>query len=276
LSKKWRTEKETWLYLIRDFTLKLATNAKIAFIPFKTLFEGIGAGFQNIVTIGQWFNDNWGKIWANSLDIVKAVFLDIWEFIKWFWGPDGMITGFFVTAGKAIWKAIKTGLKGGDVGQVFKDAFSSYIDKNVVAGFAKQGKNLEQALTKVGVSPMPELKAPKYNWKEQYNAILDEAHRQEQLELARYEKRLQKAKDRNASPKESTAESLGESLRESMKSLGSFSAADLNQQILGTIPPAVKTATNTNKMATNTSKTVDLLKSILEKIPIVKALAPES
>jgi hypothetical protein len=189
ISQTWEKEKETWIYLIREFVNNVVAGFKILALPFEFLFVNIAQGFINIVNTGQWFNNNWGKIWQNSFEIVKAVFLDIWEYIKWFWGPNGMISGFFVTAGKAIWDAIKTGLKGGDVGKVFEDAFAGYLNDNVIGGFAKQGRNIEKALVKAGITEGPKIKAADFSFTGRYGEIMDELNRQQQLEKARFEER---------------------------------------------------------------------------------------
>lgn len=272
ITKFIKKNSDEWAYVIKSFALGIKLAIKQTAAIFKPLFTGISAGFQNIVTIGQWFNDNWSKIWNNGFEIVKAVFLDIWEYIKWFWGPDGMITGFFVTAGKAIWEALKVGIKGGDVGKVFTEAFQGYIDKNVVAGFAKQGKNIEAAMAKAGISAFPTLKGADWDimgtWRKQYIEYEKDMQKLDLDYMKKKDARFQK----ESSPKlQQEAKKIQEV---SGKSFGSFSAADLNQKIAGTMSPAVKTATNTEKMATNTGKTVDLLKSILSKIPAVKARGP--
>lgn len=188
LSQTWDKEKETWIYLIRQFVNNLVALFEIVSLPFQYLWAHIKQGFENVITIGQWFYDNWSKIWNNSFEIVKAVFLDIWEYIKWFWGPDGMITGFFVTAGKAIWEAVKTGLKGGDVGKVFTDAFAGYVDKNVIGGFAKQGQNIEKAMAKAGVSQL-KLGFADFSFADEYGNIMDKLNRKQIEEQKRFEER---------------------------------------------------------------------------------------
>lgn len=208
LSQKWAKEKEVWIYLIRSFVNYLITAFEVATVPFKFIWAHIKQGFENIIQIGQWFYDNWGKIWENSWEIVKAVFLDIWEYIKWFWGPDGMITGFFVTAGKAIWDAIKTGLKGGDVGKVFQDAFAGYVDKNVVGGFAKQGQNLDKAMAKAGVSSL-NLKFSDFSLFGEFERIRDDFNRRQEEELDRFKKRSAAKENKRKSKEQEEVASFG-------------------------------------------------------------------
>lgn len=259
ISQTWAKEKGTWIFLIREFVNNFVALFKIVALPLEFLWTHIKQGFENIVNIGQWFYENWSKIWTNCFEIVKAVFLDIWEYIKWFWGPDGMITGFFVTAGKAIWNAIKVGLKGGDVGQVFKDAFSSYMDKNVIGGFAKQGKNIEAAMAKAGVSSL-KLEFADFSFSGRYGEIMDELNRQQQLEQAIFEKRTKGKQNKRTSGQEALSQEAKKIQEVSGKALGSFSAADLSQQLAGSMAPAQKTADNTGKA-------VDVLRQILARIP---------
>lgn len=196
ITKWWSKEGETWILLIRKFVNNLVAGVKIAALPFSFLWENMKQGFTNIINLGGWFNTNWGKIWGNSLEIIKAVFLDIWEYIKWFWGPNGIIAGFFVKAGEALWDAIKIGIKGGNAGQVFADAFSSYLNENIIRGFAKQGRNLEKALVKAGIKA-PEFKGVSFRFSEKYGEIMDELNRQQQREIMRFEERTKAKQDKN-------------------------------------------------------------------------------
>jgi hypothetical protein len=259
ITKWWSKEGEKWIFLIRKFVNDFVALGKIAALPFTFLWENIKIGFNNVINMGSWFNDNWSKIWTNGFDIVKAVFLDIWEYFKWFWGPDGIIPGFFKTAGGAIWDAIKVGIKGGDVGQVFKDAFSGYIDKNVIEGFAKQGKNIEAAMAKAGISSF-KWEVADFSFSDRYGEIMDELNRKQQLEKARFEKRTKGKQNERTSGQDALSQEAKKLQEVSGKSFGAFSAADLSQQLAGSMAPAQKTADNTGKA-------VDVLRQILARIP---------
>jgi hypothetical protein len=133
------------------------SSLKSAWAFFEPLAEMAKNAFENLANYGQWFYDNWGKVWGNAGEIVKAVFLDIWETIKWMWGPNGVINGFFITAGKAIGKAIKAGISGKNIAEAFTQEFSKYTDDTLIKGFGNIGKNTEIALAKAGVTKAPEL-----------------------------------------------------------------------------------------------------------------------
>ena len=206
-STAWKREKETWIFAIRTFVNGVVAAFKVVALPFD--FIGVMAkdAFSNVLSIGGWFYDNWGKLWRNALEVVKAVFLDVWEYIQWFWGPDGMVTGFFVTAGKAIWDAIKTGMKGGDVGKVFKDAFAGYLDKNVIGGFAKQGQNLDKAIGEAGISAI-DLKfgVKDFNFSTEFEKIMQEYERAQAYEEVRHGSRTAaKHNKRTAQTQEASA-----------------------------------------------------------------------
>lgn len=274
ISQSWAKEKETWIYLIREFVNNFVALVQIVSLPFQFLWAHIKQGFENVVTIGQWFYDNWSKIWSNSFEIVKAVFLDIWEYIKWFWGPDGMITGFFVTAGKSIWEAIKTGLKGGDVGKVFKDAFEGYLDQNVIGGFAKQGKNIEAAMKKAGVSDL-KLGFADFNFAEEYGNIMDELNRKQIAEQKRFEERTNaKQNKRGKDQNKETAAAFGPAiLGDLAKELSKFKAtaqSAIDAKSLEGLKLQSRRLTQapedwTKKTADGVAKIVDILKAFLPK-----------
>jgi hypothetical protein len=274
ISQTWAKEKETWIYLIREFVNNFVALFQIVSLPLQFLWAHIKQGFENVVTIGQWFYDNWEKMWNNSFDIAKAVFLDLWEFIKWLFGPDGIITGFFVTVGKAIWDAIKTGMKGGDVGKVFSDAFSGYLDKNVIGGFAKQGKNIEAAMKKAGVSDL-KLGFSDFSFAKEYGNIMDELNRKQIAEKKRFEERTKgKQNKRGKDQDKETAAAFGPAiLGDLAKELSKFkataqSAIDANS--LEGLKLQSRRLTQapedwTKKTADGVAKIVDILKANLPK-----------
>lgn len=194
----WKKEGQATMFAVRELFIDIFSFIELVGDTLKPLWAIFITGIQNIVTIGQWFYENWSKIWDNSGDIVLAVFKDLWEYIKWFWGPNGMILGFFDTVGKSIAKAIKAGFTGGDIIEAFAGEWQKYMDNNVVGGFAKQGRNMEQALARAGVSKMPKLKSVEFTVFDDYNKTLDKNARKHKNNLKRYEASLLAAQDRNA------------------------------------------------------------------------------
>lgn len=193
----WKKEGKETMFAVRELFIDFCTVIELVGDTLKPLWDIFITGIQNIVTIGQWFFENWSKIWDNSGDIVIAVFKDLWEYIKWFWGPNGMITGFFITVGKSIGKAIKAGFTGGDIIEAFAGEWQKYMDNNVVGGFAKQGRNMEQALARAGVSKMPKLKSVEFTLLDDYNKTLDKNARKHKDNLKRYEESIRKQSDKN-------------------------------------------------------------------------------
>lgn len=166
ITASWEREKNTWIYLIRDFGVDVTAVVKALALPFKWFFAEMTNGINNTITIGQAFYDNWGKIWTNGFEIVKAVFIDLFEYIKFGFGPDGVFVQLGYTASKAFAKAIKAGLTGGDIAKIFAGDFGAYWD-NAVKGFAKQGKNLDTVLAKAQIK-LPELKTTGFDLIREY------------------------------------------------------------------------------------------------------------
>lgn len=155
VSAAWKREKETWIYLMRDFMVDVKAFAKFMTLPLAGVWAEVSHCFKNIFTIGQWFFDNWGNLWRNSLNIVKAYFLDIFEYIKLGFGPDGIFVKFGVNIAESIVKVIRQGIiRGGDIKQILAETWGGFWDKTVIGGFAKQGANLDKAIATAGIKPL--------------------------------------------------------------------------------------------------------------------------
>ena len=153
-AKKWRDTKDEWIYSIRLMVIETETFVSLVIDITKPIWSSIIAGIKNIVTIGGWFYENWSKIWLNIGDIMKAVFLDWWEWQKYFIGT--VVLGGVAAIGKAIAAAIKAGLKGENIGKAVMEEFSKY-GSELVQGFGEQGKYTSEALKRAGTSPLPEM-----------------------------------------------------------------------------------------------------------------------
>lgn len=267
---------------LSELKIGFISSLKSAWAFFEPLAEMGKHAFTNIVNYGQWFYDNWGKVWGNAGEIVKAVFLDIWETIKWMWGPNGVINGFFITAGKAIGKAIKAGISGKNIAEAFTQEFSKYTDDTLIKGFGNIGKNTEIALGKAGVTKAPELVGglPDFSkvmgnfenvWKEdahQRDALLERIRNI--LDPKQYGQASKKSKTAAAAESKSGDTSMVEMLRSAFRfretaqnavMSGSMEAARLQSRMfgMGSVDP--------QKQAANSLKTIDTqMKEVLKKV----------
>lgn len=159
LSKNWRSVKDEWTFALRMVAIEVTTLGKLILAVIDPVWTSLVAAIKNIVNLGQWLFDNWSKIWINIGDIMKAVFFDWWEWLKYWWGT--VVFGAFKTLGKALAAALKAGLSGKDVADAFVAEFQNY-GKDLVDGFAQQGRHTDAALKRAGTSPLPEMQAG--NW----------------------------------------------------------------------------------------------------------------
>jgi hypothetical protein len=134
--------------------IEIETFASLVIDITRPIWSSIIAGIKNIVALGGWFYENWSKIWLNIGDIMKAVFLDWWEWQKYF--IKTVVLGGVAAIGKAIAAAIKAGLKGENIGKAVMEEFSKY-GSELVQGFGEQGKYTGEALRRAGTSPLPEM-----------------------------------------------------------------------------------------------------------------------
>lgn len=274
----WKKSGKEITYAVRTVLIDIGTVGELAADTFAPLFQSVAVGFENIITLGDWFYQNWSKMWDNAGNIAIGVFKDLWEYIKWFWGPDGMITGFFVTAGKSIWKALKAGLTGGNVAEVFAQEWNKYLDNNVIGGFAKQGNNTDKALAAAGVSKLPELKNVDWDIISRYNKTLDKNEKKQKAAWERYLKSLEPKRDNKI---EETQQAAAVAPEQQIKALTAF-YRDMNQYrattqgaiMSGSVEAMrlrsrqmVNTSTNNPAAATakNTQKQAELLMQIAEK-----------
>ena len=224
LSQTWDKEKETWIYLIRQFVNNLVALFEIVSLPFQYLWAHIKQGFENVVTIGQWFYDNWSKIWHTGFEVVKAYFVDIWEAIKKIFGPNGIVVNLFVTLGTSIGKAIKTGMKGGNVGKVFKDAFSEYFEKDIMGYYANFGKNMEAAMAKAGITKL-KLGFSDFSFAGEYGNIMDKLNRKQIEEQKRFEERTKAKQNKRGQ------EQAKEQAKETVAAFGPALLGDLAKEL---------------------------------------------
>lgn len=136
-------------YTIASVALKIAAFAEKINVVFEPVWTGIAAGIKNIVLMGQWFYDNWSRIWVNIGDIALA-------------GVKDMLNGFLVILktrimtfkelGSAIWDMI---MNPSEAGERWSQMLSKIHDKTVkeIAGL---GRNTAVSLAKAGISPLPE------------------------------------------------------------------------------------------------------------------------
>ncbi len=199
VNKYWKESGAEWIFAIKEFYTDFKTVFELAYAAtLKPFFGMLEVGFENIVTIGQWFYDNWSKIWQNAGDIGIAVFKDLWEYIQWLLGVNGPIIQFFATAGKAIWKAIKAGIKGDDIVKTFTDEFIKYADE-VAAGYSKTGNNTAAVLNRAGVSDMPQLKSFSYDWTREMDNVLKSNEQEHQRNMERLQKSRLAPQDKKGS-----------------------------------------------------------------------------
>lgn len=190
VNKYWKESGAEWIFVTKEFYTDFKMFFELAYVTgLKPFFVVFSTAFENIATISQWFYDNWAKMWQNAGDIGIAVLKDLWEYIQWLLGVNGPIIQFFATAGKAIWKAIKAGIKGDDIVKTFTDEFIKYADE-VAAGYKDTGNNTVAALNRAGVSDMPQLKSFTYDVMDE----IDQVHKGNELEHQRNMERLQKSR----------------------------------------------------------------------------------
>ena len=159
LSEKVRNLSETikanageWAATIQLFSFDVAEFAEKVGVWLEPLFTGISAGIQNIVAIGQWANDNFGRIFANIGDVGLAAGKDL---LNVFTYVPRQIVSIFKELGVAIWDTL---FDPSSAGEIFHKAFSQ-IKEQAIRDFAELGRETQMALAKAGVTAMPKLKS---------------------------------------------------------------------------------------------------------------------
>lgn len=212
VGEQWRREKEVWIHLMRDFTVDLVAGVKISLLPFAGIWAEISNGYKNIFNLGQWFFENWGKLWGNATEIVKAAFLDIFEYAKLFFGPSGIFPQMFATIGTSLVKAVKEGIMGGgDIKKILADSWGEFWDKTIIAGVAKQGANLDKALAKAQIKPF-EFTFSGWNYAQEHANIKADAILGHRAEEERFLERIKVAQGKGPQKGKEGAPLFGVSL----------------------------------------------------------------
>ena len=178
LSETIKANAGEWAATIQLFSFDVAEFVEKVGVWLEPLFTGISAGIQNIVAVGQWANDNFGRIFDNIGDVGLAAgknLLDVFSYVP------RQIVSIFKELGVAIWDTL---FDPSSAGEIFHKAFSQ-IKEQAIRDFAELGRETQMALAKAGVTAMPKPKSanfsvwtdPEYRKKsfagieERYNAL---------------------------------------------------------------------------------------------------------
>ena len=156
LSETIKANAGEWAATIQLFSFDVAEFAEKVGVWLEPLFTGISAGIQNIVAIGQWANDNFGRIFANIGDVGLAAGKDL---LNVFTYVPRQIVSIFKELGVAIWDTL---FDPSSAGEIFHKAFSQ-IKEQAIRDFAELGRETQMALAKAGVTAMPKLKSANYS-----------------------------------------------------------------------------------------------------------------
>lgn len=245
-----------WVFAIRSVYYDIEANVKKTWAVVEPAIMYLGrafvAGCNDIVAIGQWAFENFGKVWENLPDVFIAMGKDILQFWRNIF--DGLLH-LAVNLGKAIWTAIKGGGAEG-----FKDMVDQLLE-DAVRTVADAGGATEKALRDAGVTPFPEMESGDLaGMVDQYRQI---GERFSQIDAQRAEKQAKLEADYARKLEESrkagngkTAQGAGGGPEATKKDnvAGSFSAAILSA-MLGNGSPEKETAANTKELVRELKKT---------------------
>ncbi len=156
LSETIKANAGEWAATIQLFSFDVAEFVEKVGVWLEPLFTGISAGIQNIVAIGQWANDNFGRIFANIGDVGLAAGKDL---LNVFTYVPRQIVLIFKELGVAIWDTL---FDPSSAGEIFHKAFSQ-IKEQAIRDFAELGRETQMALAKAGVTAMPKLKSANFS-----------------------------------------------------------------------------------------------------------------
>lgn len=255
-----KTHTTEWVYSFKVVfgQIVIGIEEALAYVKLflQPIFDIFKVGFENIVGIGQWFYDNWSKIFANIGDIGKSVALDLLD--AYLYIPKQIINAF-AKLGKAIWEALRYG----DT-EKFKTYFSD-IANDAIADFARLGSRTDSALHRAGVSKL-NLKEVDYsiwtNAEYRNNAINNLQNKyaakyaeNEANALKYLEEKLQK-QNTKTEQQAKVAEQLENKTSKDNSVIGSFSAAVVNAMLGNSVQ---------DKIAKNTKDTVRALDNMTRK-----------
>lgn len=243
---------DEWVFCIRSVYYEVEAGVKAVWAIFEPavtfLWQCFKAGMTNIINICKWGFENAGKIWENLPSIFVGIGKDILQYWK------NVFTGLLNLAkklGKAIWRAIE-----GDGLDGFKDMFNQ-LCQDAVKTISDSGKYTEEALSRAGVSALPEMQSgdfsgmvDKYkNIGSKFDAIdRERREKQQRLEFNYARKLEEKARGKKGRGTGAAAAAGGpEAAAAKTDVAGSFSAAVLSA-MLGAGSPEKETAKNTKEM----------------------------